>query len=126
MSKVYLCKVSKYFYLKGTVLYVIDDESSTPLHIQLYLALKKDIINNYTVGQKLPSIRKIATLYNLGKNTVQSSYDQLYAEGYIESRPKSGYFVSDIYFDGFKSDDRKVQTSNEKKEYIVMIFFLQD
>ena len=32
--------------------------------------------------------------YQISKNTVESAYSQLFAEGYIESRPQSGYFVS--------------------------------
>ena len=95
-------------------MYIIDQKSKTPLHIQLYEAIKEDIINHYTVGQKLPSIRKIASLYNLSKNTVESSYKQLYAEGYIESFPKRGYFVSDMYFDGFRT--KEVLASEAKSD----------
>ncbi len=104
-------------------MYLIDEKSSTPLHIQLYQALKEDIISNFSVGQKLPSIRKIATLYNLSKNTVASSYNQLYAEGYIESRPKRGYFVTDMYFDGFKAGEKLSQTSKEEKKIYRYDFF---
>ena len=32
--------------------------------------------------------------YQISKNTVESAYSQLFAEGYIESRQQSGYFVS--------------------------------
>jgi len=67
-------------------MYHLNPKNKTPLYQQLYRELKKDIINNYSVGQKLPSIRKIASLYNLSKNTVESAYSQLYAEGYIDSR----------------------------------------
>ena len=74
-------------------MYILTPKTKTPLYQQLYRELKKDIINNYSVGQKLPSIRKIASLYNLSKNTVESAYSQLYAEGYIDSRAKSGYRV---------------------------------
>jgi GntR family transcriptional regulator/MocR family aminotransferase len=87
-------------------MYIIKQDSSTPLHIQLYEELKKDIIDNFEVGHKLESIRKIASTYNLSKNTVESAYSQLYAEGYIESFPKKGYFVSDL-----NSDNLEVNTS---------------
>lgn len=86
-------------------MYTLHLNSTTPLHLQLYLEIKNDIQNNYTIGDKLPSIRKVASLYNLSKTTVESAYAQLYAEGYIESRPKSGYYVSEVYFDTFKSND---------------------
>ena len=85
-------------------MYLLDAHSKTPLHIQLYTQMKDDILSNYNIGDKLPSIRKVATQYNLSKNTVESAYAQLYAEGYIESRPKSGYYVCELYFDSFKKD----------------------
>jgi GntR family transcriptional regulator/MocR family aminotransferase len=99
-------------------LYILNPK--TPLYQQLYRELKKDIIDNYSVGQKLPSIRKIASLYNLSKNTVESAYSQLYAEGYIDSRAKSGYYVSELYFDSFKELDKtrlKPSTPKNAKPY---------
>lgn len=86
-------------------MYILTPKSNQPLYKQLYDALKEDIISNYIPGDKLPSIRKIASLYNLSKNTVESAYSQLYAEGYIESRTKSGYYVSELYFDTFTKED---------------------
>ena len=98
-------------------MYQLDKNSQEPLHIQLYKALKEDISTRLKVGEKLPSIRKLASLYNISKTTVESAYSQLYAEGLIESRPKSGYYVADLLY----SDTRKASTSlhhtQEKKEY---------
>ena len=79
-------------------MYIIDPKSKISLHLQLYQQMKEEIITSLKVGDKLSSIRKVATLYNLSKTTVESAYSQLYAEGYIVSRPKSGYFVSDFHF----------------------------
>lgn len=56
--------------------------------------MKMEIEKNLSAGSKLPSIRKMAQDYQISKNTVESAYSQLFAEGYIESRPQSGYFVS--------------------------------
>jgi len=98
-------------------LYFLNAKSQTPLYQQLYHELKKDIINNYSIGQKLPSIRKIASLYNLSKNTVESAYSQLYAEGYIESRAKSGYYVSELFFDTFKNEALTSSTSQTASNY---------
>lgn len=80
----------------GTVLYIINQISKIPLHIQLYDEIRKDIINNCTTGDKLHSIRKVSSMYNLSRNTVESAYSQLVAEGYIESFPKSGYIITDM------------------------------
>ena len=81
----------------------IDPKSQTPLYLQLYRQLKNEINTHYKIGEKLPSIRALSVQYNLSKTTVQSAYSQLYAEGYIESRPKRGYFVSAHHFEDFKA-----------------------
>ena len=98
-------------------MYKLDSKLKKPLHIQLYEELKKDIQNNLKVGDRLPSIRKIATLYNISKTTVENAYSQLYAEGYIYSQPKSGYFVSDLIEIPFKKQKIKIE-SKEPLEYI--------
>jgi len=99
-------------------MYLLDENSKIPLHLQLYRAIKEDIVTNHKVGDKLPSIRKVATLYNLSKTTVESAYSQLYAEGYIESRPKSGYYVCELYLDTFKNTHApKAKTPAPKAPY---------
>lgn len=98
-------------------MYILEPNSKIPLHIQLYKAIKDDIVTNYSVGKKLPSIRKVASTYNLSKTTVESAYTQLYAEGYIDSKPKSGYVVIDTYFDEFKTDTQEEAVFSKTKEY---------
>ena len=99
-------------------MYTIDAKKKKPLHVQLYEEIKQDIIGNYKVDDKLPSIRKIASLYHLSKNTVESAYAQLYAEGYIESRPKSGYYVCEFFFDSYKKQDAgDISTATTSKTY---------
>lgn len=97
-------------------MYIIKQNIKKPLHIQLYEQIKKDIIENYTIGDKLPSIRKIASLYNLSKNTVETAYSQLVAEGYIESYPKSGYIVEDTNADSFKPKNKVEDLKEEEKD----------
>ena len=104
-------------------MYIVNENSKTPLHIQLYQALKKDIVSNYTLGDKLPSIRKIASLYNLSKTTVESAYSQLYAEGYVESRAKSGYYVSELFFDSYKKDQASTRKSTPTAKTCLYDFF---
>lgn len=47
-------------------------------------------------GAKLPSIRKCAVQLQLSRTTVESAYLLLAAEGFIISRPQSGYYVTDF------------------------------
>ncbi|WP_415251041.1 PLP-dependent aminotransferase family protein [Sulfurimonas sp.] len=104
-------------------MYLIDQSSKTALHIQLYEEIKNDIILHCSVGDKLPSIRKVASTYNLSKTTVESAYRQLYAEGYVDSIPKSGYVVIDTYFDGFESTQINTPTLETKKTEYKYDFF---
>ncbi|WP_122893171.1 MocR-like pyridoxine biosynthesis transcription factor PdxR [Arcobacter peruensis] len=83
-------------------MYILNPKIKKPLHIQLFEELKKDIISNYTIDQKLPSIRKISSSYNISKNTVETAYSQLIVEGFINSRPKSGYYVINTNTSNFK------------------------
>jgi len=103
--------------------YILDAKSKTPLHIQLYQAIKEDIVTHYQVGNKLPSIRKLASLYNLSKNTVESAYSQLYAEGYVESRAKSGHYVSELFFDSFHREDTTNHTTDTTPKAYKYDFF---
>ncbi len=47
----------------------------------------------FTVGQKLPSVRRMSELFKVSVNTVMQSYRQLEAEGYLDIRPQSGVYV---------------------------------
>ena len=103
-------------------MYILDSNSHIPLHKQLYQQIKDDITKNLKVGDKLPSIRKIATTYNISKTTVQNAYSQLYAEGYIDSKDRSGYYVCEVLFDA--SVKQSVKSSvNKSKEFYKYDFF---
>lgn len=49
--------------------------------------------NKLTAGDKMPSLRKLAKEQGMSLNTVIHGYELLTEQGWIESRPKSGYFV---------------------------------
>ncbi|TYL49303.1 GntR family transcriptional regulator [Marinomonas sp. IMCC 4694] len=49
--------------------------------------------NTITTGDRMPSLRALSKQLGLSLNTVIHGYDILSQEGWIESRPKSGYFV---------------------------------
>ncbi|MDE5943786.1 MAG: PLP-dependent aminotransferase family protein [Clostridia bacterium] len=83
----------------------------------LYKKLRGDILEGrLKKGERLPSKRALAESLNVSVITVQSAYDQLLAEGYIFSRERSGYFVSDVNveFHGGR-EYQPVQRPPEKK-----------
>lgn len=69
----------------------------TPLYQQLYHRLQRAILaGRLPRGLKLPSTRALADELMVSRNTVLTAYDQLTAEGYIESVEGSGTFVADV------------------------------
>lgn len=66
-------------------------------YTQTYHLFKEMIAQGQlTQGERMPSIRQAASLYQISRTTVQNAYFQLAAEGYIYAKPQSGYFVSGI------------------------------
>ena len=69
-----------------------------PLFLQLYQAIAEDCLRGRLLaGDKLPSRRKMARELRVSVNTVDSAYQQLVSEGYLESRPRSGFIVRKLY-----------------------------
>ena len=77
--------------------YSFDDRGMDFLYEHLYKEIKNDIlIGNLKAHEKLPSKRALAAHLNVSVVTVENSYSQLLAEGYIYSKPKSGFYVCDV------------------------------
>lgn len=75
----------------------LDKELPEPLYSQLYHWIKREIDEGRLLpGTKLPSIRQLSTHLQVSRNTVEGTYQQLQAEGYLESVPKSGMWVAEM------------------------------
>ena len=67
------------------------------LYIQIYEYFKNEIINGtYKAHSKLPSKRNLAKEYKISLNTVDNAYSKLLEEGFIYSKERQGFFVSDV------------------------------
>lgn len=74
---------------------VLNDKSDKPLYLQLASYIKEEILSGrIKPKEKLPSKRNLSNYLSLSLNTIQSAYDQLCAEGYLESKPRKGLFVT--------------------------------
>lgn len=72
----------------------LEQNASQPLYEQLYQFIKSEIISGkFPYHAKLPSKRQLSAHLQCSQNTVQNAYSQLIAEGYISSKPKSGFYV---------------------------------
>ena len=84
---------------------LLNRKDDIPLYHQLYEYIKKEIVSSRVeVNDKLPSIRSLAAYLNVSRNTVDMAYQQLLAEGYVESKPKSGLYVTNTRFDLLQTD----------------------
>lgn len=74
------------------------DSSKEPIYIQLYKKIRDDILSgSIAEGERLPSLRSLAKDLNISVTTTQLAYDQLLVEGYITSRPQSGYYAAQVF-----------------------------
>ena len=65
-----------------------------PMYEQLYAYLVAEIAGGGLArGEKLPSKRALSAHLSVSLNTVDAAYQMLVAEGYLEARPRSGYYV---------------------------------
>lgn len=67
------------------------------LYLQIYEYITNEIkMRKLLAGEKLPSTRFLAQYLQVSRSTVELAYEQLVAEGYIESKPYKGYYVNHI------------------------------
>lgn len=77
----------------------IDNEQKRPVYLQLYDHIKQEILNGGLLpDQKLPSLRSLSRSLGYSITTIELAYAQLQVEGYIYSKPQSGYFAHSIDF----------------------------
>jgi len=76
---------------------VLKHKSNNPLYLQLANYIKQEIAAGKIKPQeKLPSKRKLSNYLGLSLNTIQAAYDQLKAEGYVESKPRKGLYIANF------------------------------
>jgi DNA-binding transcriptional MocR family regulator len=75
-------------------MFKLQPQSSTPLVTQIVDGLRRQIADgSLRAGAKIPSIRAFAKTHAVSVFTVVEAYDRLVAQGYLVSRPHSGFFV---------------------------------
>ena len=66
------------------------------MYEQLYAAVAGAIREgSLAAGEKLPSKRELCARLGVSRATVETAYGLLTAEGYVEARPRSGFYVAD-------------------------------
>lgn len=75
--------------------YNLAEKGELSLYEYLYRRIRDDIVADVLeADDRLPSKRSLAQHLGVSLVTVEGAYAQLVAEGYVRSRPRSGYFVN--------------------------------
>lgn len=76
----------------------LDSKSKSPLYEQIYNYIKGEIhTGKLSAASKLPSTRALAQHLQVSRSTIELAYEQLISEGYVETIPWKGYYVSDLF-----------------------------
>ena len=74
--------------------YDLNNRGDIPIYEYLYRCIRDDIRSGRLVkGSRLPSKRELAADNGIALITVENAYEQLIIEGYVEAKPRRGYFV---------------------------------
>lgn len=74
----------------------LDMVSQVPLYEQLYQSLAAEMrAGTLPAGARMPGKRSLAAELSVSVNTVDAAYQLLAAEGYLVSRPRSGFYVQE-------------------------------
>lgn len=100
----------------------IDYRDAAPIYEQIKSRVKKLIITGVLKdGDRLPSVRALATELAINPNTIQKAYGELETEGYIYSLPGKGSFASN----DVERDERRIITlKNHLCEILLELRFL--
>ena len=73
----------------------LDYRDARPIYEQVRDGLRRLVVTGALVqGEKLPSVRAMASTLAINPNTIQRAYEALEAEGYLYSVPGKGSFVA--------------------------------
>ena len=73
------------------------EEGGRALYLQIYDDIKNQILSGQAAaGEKLPSLRRLSKDLKVSITTAELAYNQLLVEGYVTSRPQSGYYVAAV------------------------------
>lgn len=101
----------------------LDMNSKVPLYEQIYSYIKAEIKKGrIECKTKLPSTRALAEFLQISRSTVDMAYTQLISEGYVESVPYKGYYVSEIsllYDIGSIEEKSHVEKSVKNKDKLI-------
>lgn len=93
----------------------LNRQHGQPMYRQIYEKIAERIIcGKLCFGEKLPSKKRLAQQLGVSVITIQTAYDMLSDEGYIQSRPRSGFYVCRV--DPLLTSGRSPQKHRHQQE----------
>jgi GntR family transcriptional regulator/MocR family aminotransferase len=95
---------------------LLDAQCAEPLYSQLYRHIRGEIeAGRLGAGSRLPSVRKLAAHLGISRTPVEDAYQQLLAEGYVASKPRSGITVQAYEPDFSRDSSRRAFAKPDRK-----------
>ena len=96
------------------VVLTINPSDPRTLQRQLFDQIRGLILENkLRSGDPVPASRALSEQLGVSRNTVVLAYEQLLSEGYIESRPNVGMFVSTVLPESAMAASLRVQSPED-------------
>lgn len=86
---------------------IIDKQSKKPFYEQVVLGIKEEILQGLLVpGEKIPSVREMASQLMMNPNTISKAYKSLEEQGVITTVQGRGTFVKELV--ASRGDEEKI------------------
>jgi len=73
------------------------EEPESPLYLRIYKQIREQIVCGGIPGNtRLPSVKALQLQLNISKTPIETAYQMLSAEGFVYSKPRSGYYSVDM------------------------------
>ncbi len=93
-----------------------------PIYLQVKEGFRKLVVSGaLTAGEKIPSVRELASSLAINPNTIQRAYRELEAEGYISSVPGKGSFVAEFSAAGSARREELLQQMDETVDELLAL-----
>ena len=115
LLEVFTCMLVLVYYLTNTLRQEgkmkIEFSPNTPIYIQVMEYVKKEIVTGHLLsGDKIPSVRELASELQVNPNTIQRTFQELERDGVVVTRRGMGRYVTN---EGEKTMDLRKDMAKE-------------
>ena len=108
-------------------MFQLDLRGSKPLYEQIKEKIKELIINNILKpDERIPSVRELAQTLTINPNTIQKTYKELEADGFIYSIPGKGNFVTPLEQQQQIIPTRREELKQALEKIVTELIYLQE